>query len=64
MRRHGVMFVLPNPFLSRAVALSVVVSVMGGRADGMNSSCAILEFVGSEKLVLDVLKRMTVMSPL
>ena len=58
-----VVSVLPKPLVARIVEVKVVASVMGGRADGMKRSWAILEFAGRENAVFVVLERMTVMSP-
>lgn len=63
IRRHVVLLVLPKPLVSRVVGVNVAVSVIVGRVEGKKRSWAILEFAGRENVVLDVLERMTVMSP-
>ena len=60
---YGPVSVLPKPFVSRDVAESVLVSVIEGRAEGINKSCAILEWTGRENDVLLVFDRRTIMSP-
>lgn len=55
--------VLPKPLVERDVDDNVVVGIMSGRADGMNSSWAILELARIENGCDVVLVRMTVISP-
>ena len=60
----GMRSVLPNPLVPLVVGVNDVVSVIVGRMDGKNSSCAMFACAGIVTVVLLVFVRMTVMSPL